>query len=119
MTKQGVHVKSGFIITSTMCLLFYDNQEKLLQFLMSEIRTAMGKLEKITGKIYEDSLNPLFVSVNSSPPVSIHGMIDSISNLGMNDSTVLGLIKQKYNQQTVWESYVKFIIIFNNCIGNR
>lgn len=37
MTKQGVHVKSGFIITSTMCLLFYDNQEKLLQFLMSEI----------------------------------------------------------------------------------
>ena len=116
MTKQGVHVKSGFILTSTMCLLFYDNQEKLLQFLMSEIRAAMGKLEKITGKIYGNSLNPLFVSVNSSPPVSIHGIIDSISNLGINDSTVLGLIKQKYNQQRVWESYVKFIISFSTIV---
>lgn len=116
MTKQGVHVTSGFIVTSTMCLLFYDNQEKLLQFLMTEIRAAIGKLEKITGKIFGDSLNPLFISVNSSPAVSIHGMIDNISNLGMNDSTVLGLIKQKYNQQTVWESYIKFIISFSTIV---
>lgn len=116
MTKQGVHVTSGFIVTSTMCLLFYDNQEKLLQFLMTEIRAAIGKLEKITEKIFGDSLNPLFVSVNSSPAVSIHGMIDNILNLGMNDSTVLGLIKQKYNQQTVWETYIKFIISFSTIV---
>lgn len=116
MTKQGVHVTSGFIVTSTMCLLFYDNQEKLLQFLMTEIRAAIGKLEKITKKIFGDSLNPLFVSVNSSPAVSIHGMIDNILNLGMNDLTVLGLIKQKYNQQTVWETYIKFIISFSTIV---
>lgn len=116
MTKQGVHVTPGFIVTSTMCLLFYDNQEKLLQFLMTEIRAAIGKLEKITKKIFGDSLNPLFVSVNSSPAVSIHGMIDNILNLGMNDSTVLGLIKQKHNQQIVWESYIKFIISFSTIV---
>lgn len=116
MTKQGVHVTSGFIVTSTMCLLFYDNQEKLLQFLMTEIRAAIGKLEKITKKIFGDSLNPLFVSVNSSPAVSIHGMIDNILNLGMNDLTVFGLIKQKYNQQTVWETYIKFIISFSTIV---
>ena len=116
MTKQGVHVTSGFIVTSTMCLLFYHNQEKLLQFLMAEIRAAIGKLEKITGKIYGDSLNPLFVSVNSSPPISIDGIIDNISNLGMNDSTVLGVIKQKNDQQTVWESYVKFVISFSTIV---
>ena len=116
MTKQGVHVTSGFIVTSTMCLLFYDNQEKLLQFLMTEIRAAIGKLEKITEKIFGDSLNPLFVSVNSSPAVSIHGMIDNILNLGMNDSTVLGLIKQNHKQQIVWGSYIKFIISFSTIV---
>ena len=116
MTKQGVHVIPGFIVTSTMCLLFYDNQEKLLQFLMTEIQAAIGKLEKITGKIFGDSQNPLFLSVNSSPAVSIHGMIDNILYLGMNDSTVLSLIKQKYDQQTIWESYVKFVISFSTIV---
>ena len=47
MTKQGSHVPTGFIVTSAMCLLFYDNQEKLLQFLMGEIQAAIRKLEKI------------------------------------------------------------------------
>ncbi len=116
MTKQGVNVISGFIVTSTMCLLFYDNQEKLLQFLMTEIRAAIRKLEKITGKIFGDSKNPLFISVNSSPAVSIHGIIDNILNLGMNDLTVLGLIKQQYDQQTIWESYVRFVISFSNTV---
>ncbi|MGE5633626.1 MAG: hypothetical protein ACM3VV_00185 [Deltaproteobacteria bacterium] len=116
MTKQGIHVIPGFIVTSTMCLLFYDNQEKLLQFLMTEIQAAIGKLEKITGKIFGDSQNPLFLSVNSSPAVSIHGMIDNILYLGMNDSTTLALIKQKYDQQTIWESYVKFVISFSTSV---
>ena len=50
MTKQGSDVPTGFIVTSAMCLLFYDNQEKLLQFLMGEIQAAIRKLEKISGK---------------------------------------------------------------------
>lgn len=78
-----------------MCLLFYDNQEKINQFFMGEIQAAIRKLEKISGKILGDSKNPLFLSVDSSPAVPIHGRIDNILNLGMNDSTVLGLIKQK------------------------
>jgi pyruvate,orthophosphate dikinase len=78
-----------------MYLLFYDNQEKINQFLMGEIQAAIRKLEKISGKIFGDSKNPSFLSVDSSPAVPIHGGIDNILNLGMNDSTVLGLIKQK------------------------
>ncbi len=116
MTKQGSRVPTGFIVTSAMCLLFYDNQEKLLQFLMGEIQAAMRKLEKISGKIFGDSENPLLVSVDSSPPVPIHGIIDNILNLGMNDSTVLGLIKQKYDQHAVLESYLRFVNSFSTIV---
>jgi len=116
MTKQGSLVPTGFIVTSAMCLLFYDNQEKLLQFLMGEIQVAIRKLEKITGKIFGDPENPLFVSVDSSPAVPIHGIIDNISNLGMNDSTVKGLIKQRYDQHTVWEFYLRFVNSFSTIV---
>ena len=116
MTRQGSRVPTGFIVTSAMCLLFYDNQEKLLQFLMGEIQAAIRKLEQISGKIFGDSENPLFVSVDSSPPVPIHGIIENILNLGMNDSTVLGLIKQKYDQHTIWESYLGFVNYFSTIV---
>ena len=53
MTRQGSRVPTGFIVTSAMCLLFYDNQEKLLQFLMGEIQAAIRKLEKISEKYLE------------------------------------------------------------------
>jgi pyruvate,orthophosphate dikinase len=116
MTRQGSRVPTGFIVTSAMCLLFYDNQEKLLQFLMGEIQAAIRKLEQISGKIFGDSENPLFVSVDSSPPVPIHGIIENILNLGMNDSTVLGLIKQKYDQHVVLESYLRFVNSFSTIV---
>lgn len=116
MAKQGSSIPPGFIVTSAMCLLFHDNQEKLLQFLMGEIQAAIKKLEKITGRKFGGSENPLFVSVDSSPSVPIHGLIDNISNLGMNDLTVLGLIKQKDDQNIIWESYVKFIISYSTIV---
>lgn len=112
MTRQGSRVPTGFIVTSAMCLLFYDNQEKLLQFLMGEIQAAIRKLEQVSWKIFGDSENQLFVSVDSSPPVPIPGIIENILNLGMNDSTVLGLIKQKYDQHAVLESYLRFVNSF-------
>jgi pyruvate, orthophosphate dikinase len=113
MTRQGSRVPTGFIVTSAMCLLFYDNQENLLQFLMGEIQAAIRKLEQVSEKIFGDSENPLFVSVDSSPPVPIQGIIENILNLGMNDSTVLGLIKQKYHQHAVLESYLRFVNSFS------
>ena len=116
MTKKGSHVPTGFIVTSAMCLLFSDNHEKLLQFLMGEIQAAIRKLEQVSGKIFGDSENPLFVSVDSSPPVPIHGIIENILNLGMNDSTVLGLIKKKYDQHAVLESYLRFVNSFSNIV---
>ena len=116
MTRQGSRVPTGFIVTSAMCLLFYDNQEKLLQFLMGEIQAAIRKLEQVSGKIFGDSENPLFVSVDSSTPVPIHGIIENILNLGMNDSTVLGLIKKKYDQHAVLESYLRFVNSFSTIV---
>jgi pyruvate, orthophosphate dikinase len=116
MNKQGVTLPPGFIVTSAMCLLFYDNQEKLLQFLMGEIHAAIQKLEKITGKTFGGSENPLFVSVDSSSYIPINSIIDNISNVGMNESTILGLIEKRYNQTEILESYLRFITLFSTAI---
>jgi pyruvate, orthophosphate dikinase len=94
MAKQGDPISPGFIITSVMCLLFFfDNKEKLIQFLMVEIRAAIRKLERLIGNLFGDSINPLIVSVYSSPAVPVRGRIDGILYLRMNESTVLGLMK--------------------------
>jgi pyruvate, orthophosphate dikinase len=116
MAKQGDPISPGFIITSAMCLLFFDNKEKLLQFLMVEIRAAIRKLERLTGNLFGDSINPSFVSVYSSPAVPVRGIINSILYLGMNESTVLGLKKQNNQKNTVWESYIRFIISFSTIV---
>jgi pyruvate, orthophosphate dikinase len=93
MAKQGDPISPGFIITSVMCLLFFLIKEKLLQFLMVEIRAAIRKLERLIGKLFGDSINPLIVSVYSSPAVPVRGRIDSILYLRTNELTVLGLMK--------------------------
>jgi pyruvate, orthophosphate dikinase len=119
MAKQGDPISPGFIITSAMCLLFFDNKEKLLQFLMVEIRAAIRKLERLTGKLFGDSINPSFVSVYSSPAVPVRGIINSILYLGMNESTVLGLMKQNNQKYSMGIIYSIYYLLFNHCIESK
>jgi pyruvate,orthophosphate dikinase len=113
MTQIGLHVPPGFVISTEACLSYLDQKEKGLQKgLIDEIKRAMAALEKQTGKGFGDPDKPLLVSVRSGAAMSMPGMMDTILNLGLNDETAEGLIKQTGNKRFVYDVYRRLIQLF-------
>src|SRR5512143_898414 len=106
MTQIGLPVPPGFVISTEACLAYLAQETKgLSPALMEEVRTAMAELQKKTGKGFGDPENPLLVSVRSGSAISMPGMMDTILNLGLNDVTAAGLIKQTGNERFVYDAY--------------
>jgi pyruvate, orthophosphate dikinase len=105
MTRLGLPVPPGFIITTEICEKFYEAGRRLPDGLMDEVRKSIRRLEGLTGKRFGDPENPLLVSVRSGAPVSMPGMMDTILNLGLNDETVEGLAKQSGKPEFAWDTY--------------
>jgi len=116
MTGMGLPVPPGFTISTEMCQAFYDNGEKLPDALKSKVLEALGKVEKLLGKKFGDTANPLLVSVRSGARASMPGMMDTILNLGLNDQTVDGLAKQSNNPRFAWDSYRRFLTMYSNVV---
>jgi pyruvate,orthophosphate dikinase len=109
MTRLGLPVPPGFIITTEICEKFYEAGRRLPDGLMDEVRKSIRRLESLTGKRFGDRENPLLVSVRSGAPVSMPGMMDTILNLGLNDETVEGLAKQSGKPEFAWDTYWRFM----------
>jgi pyruvate,orthophosphate dikinase len=109
MTRLGLPVPPGFIITTEICEKFYEAGRRLPDGLMDEVRRSIRRLESLTGKGFGDCENPLLVSVRSGAPVSMPGMMDTILNLGLNDETVEGLAKQSGKPEFAWDTYWRFM----------
>jgi len=109
MTRLGLPVPPGFIITTEICEKFYEAGRRLPDGLMDEVRKSIRRLEGLTEKRFGDRENPLLVSVRSGAPVSMPGMMDTILNLGLNDETVEGLAKQSGKPEFAWDTYRRFI----------
>ncbi|HEX7031645.1 MAG TPA: PEP/pyruvate-binding domain-containing protein, partial [Nitrososphaera sp.] len=116
MTRLGLPVPPGFIITTEICEKFYEAGKRLPDGLMDEVRKSIKRLEAATGKKFGDSDNPLLVSVRSGAPVSMPGMLDTILNLGLNDETVEGLAKQSNDPRFAWDAYRRFIQMFGKIV---
>ena len=112
MSRLGLPVPPGFIITTEICEKFYEAGKRLPDGLMDEVRRSMRHLESLTGKKFGESENPLLVSVRSGASVSMPGMMDTILNLGLNDDTVEGLARQSGDQRFAWDAYRRFIQMF-------
>jgi pyruvate,orthophosphate dikinase len=112
MTRLGLPVPPGFIITTEICEKFYEAGRRLPDGLMDEARNSIMRLESLTGKKFGDPENPLLVSVRSGASVSMPGMMDTILNLGLNDETVEGLAKQSGDPRFAWDAYRRFIQMF-------
>ncbi|MGC2242032.1 MAG: PEP/pyruvate-binding domain-containing protein, partial [Candidatus Aquilonibacter sp.] len=97
MTRAGLPVPQGFIITTAACLDFYRDGRKYPSGLDAQVERSMRELEQRTGKRFGDAADPLLVSVRSGARVSMPGMMDTILNLGLNDRTVVGLAKLTSN----------------------
>jgi len=116
MTKLGLPVPPGFIITTEICEKFYEAGKRLPDGLMDEVRKSIKRLEAVTGKKFGDPGNPLLVSVRSGASVSMPGMLDTILNLGLNDETVEGLAKQSNDPRFAWDAYRRFIQMFGKVV---
>ena len=115
MTQIGLPVPPGFVITTEACLDHLEQKKSgLAKELSEEIKAAMVALEKETGKKFGDAANPLLVSVRSGAAMSMPGMMDTILNLGLNDTSVKGLIKTSKNERFVYDLYRRLIQLFGN-----
>jgi pyruvate,orthophosphate dikinase len=116
MTRLGLPVPPGFIITTEICEKFYEAGRRLPDGLMDEVRKSIRRLEGLTGKKFGERENPLLVSVRSGSPVSMPGMMDTILNLGLNDETVEGLANQSGNPEFAWDTYWRFMQMLGKII---
>src|SRR5512135_2861618 len=117
MTQIGLNVPPGFTITTEVCNP-YLKQHHLSAGLMDSIKTHIKGLEKKTGKGFGSDSNPLLVSVRSGSAMSMPGMMDTILNLGLNETSLKGLIKQTANERFGWDAYRRFIQLFGEIALN-
>ncbi|ADE11162.1 pyruvate, phosphate dikinase [Sideroxydans lithotrophicus] len=111
MTQIGLNVPPGFTITTEACLAYLEKNQ-LPDGLMDAVKTHIQALEKKTGKGFGSGKNPLLVSVRSGSSMSMPGMMDTILNLGLNESSLQGLIKLTANERFAYDTYRRFIQLF-------
>ncbi|MFA6521016.1 MAG: pyruvate, phosphate dikinase [Candidatus Gracilibacteria bacterium] len=115
MTKLGLPVPPGFTMTTEACD-FYNKNSDYPKGFWGEFEGHLKMLEKKTGKSFGSGENPLLVSVRSGAAVSMPGMMDTILNLGLNDDTVLGLIKKTGNERFCYDAYRRFVNMFGEVV---
>ena len=118
MTQIGLPVPPGFVITTQTCLEYFDKGFSFPEGLIQQVREAIAEVEKVMNLGFGNSENPLLVSVRSGAAISMPGMMDTILNLGLNDTTVQGLIKQSGNERFGWDCYRRFLSLFGNIVLN-
>ena len=116
MTNIGLPVPAGFSISTEVCTHFYANRRTYPRSLTAEVTTALKKVEKAMGAKFGDPKNPLLVSVRSGARASMPGMMDTILNLGMNDTVAGGLIKKTGNDRFVYDSYRRFVQMYGDVV---
>lgn len=116
MSKIGLPVPPGFIITTEACKVYWTQGAGLLDEIWSDVRAAVARMEKATSRKFGSLESPLLVSVRSGAPVSMPGMMDTVLNLGLNDETVEALEKSSGDARFAYDSYRRFIQMYSNVV---
>ena len=116
MTNLGMPVPRGFTVTTEACTQYYEDGEVINDEIKAEIMTYIAELEAQTGKKFGDNENPLLVSVRSGARASMPGMMDTILNLGLNDTVVESFAKKTGNPRFAYDSYRRFIQMYSDVV---
>jgi pyruvate,orthophosphate dikinase len=116
MTRLGIPVPPGFTISTEACQRFFKRKGKLPEHLREQVQYAMTQLEKDRGKRFGDDSDPLLVSVRSGAKFSMPGMMDTILNLGLNDTAVRGLAEITGDARFAWDSYRRLIQMYADVV---
>lgn len=116
MVNLGMPVPQGFTVTTEACTQYYNDGRTVNPSIEAEIMEYLTQLEGITGKKFGDPTNPLLVSVRSGSRASMPGMMDTILNLGLNDTVVEGFAQKTNNPRFAYDSYRRFIQMFSDVV---
>ncbi len=116
MTNLGLPVPQGFTITTEACTQYYEDDRQINDEIMAEIMENIIKMEEITNKKFGDLENPLLVSVRSGARASMPGMMDTILNLGLNDTVVEVMAKKSGNPRWAYDCYRRFIQMYSDVV---
>lgn len=116
MTNLNIPVPAGFTITTEACREYFRNNKKYPPGMWEQVIGNLRKVEKDMGMGFGDPLNPLLVSVRSGAKFSMPGMMDTVLNLGLNETTLKALIKKTGNERFVYDAYRRFIAMFGTIV---
>jgi pyruvate,orthophosphate dikinase len=116
MTKIGLPVPQGFTISTEACTQYYEDGRQINPEIMAEIEEYIVKMEGITGKKFGDKENPLLVSVRSGARASMPGMMDTILNLGLNETVVETMAAKSGNARWAYDCYRRFIQMYSDVV---
>jgi pyruvate,orthophosphate dikinase len=116
MANLGLPVPPGFTITTEVCSCFYANGKNYPADLAAEVETALTEVGALTGRCFGDESNPLLVSVRSGAKASMPGMMDTVLNLGLNDSSVAALAQLAGDERFAYDSYRRFIQMYSDVV---
>ena len=117
MNLVGVPVPPGFTITTDVCNEYYEvGQETIVGILNDEVMAAVKHIETLMNSKFGDPKNPLLVSVRSGARASMPGMMDTILNLGLNDTVAEGMVEKTHNPHFVYDSYRRFVQMYGDVV---
>ena len=116
MTLMGLPVPDGFTISTEACIEYLSSDQQLDIDLTNEILDHLAKLEENTGKSFREEDELLLVSVRSGARSSMPGMMDTILNLGLNDSNVESFGAETNNPVFAYDSYRRLLQMFGNVV---
>src|SRR5882724_4078801 len=116
MTRIGLPVPAGFVITTEACAAYLADGKKTFRSFDKDVRRHLERLERAAGRRFGDPRDPLLVSVRSGAARSMPGMMETILNLGLNDATVEGLAARTRNERFAWDCYRRFVMMFGDVV---
>jgi len=113
-------VPPGFTLTTEICTYYYENKKSYPKELAGQVKTAMIQVEKIMGRKFGDSKNPLLVSVRSGARKSMPGMMETVLNVGLTEKTIPGMIAQSGgNERFVYDAYRRLIMMYSDVVMEK
>jgi pyruvate,orthophosphate dikinase len=116
MCRANLPVPPGFTISTEVCNIYFENNNRVPEDIHKEMLQALEKLQKEMRQTLGDTENPLLVSVRSGAKFSMPGMMDTVLNLGLNDKTVQALERKSGNPRFAYDCYRRFIQMFGNVV---
>ncbi len=116
MTRAGLPVPPGFVVTTEACNAFFENGKSFPDGLWDQVKEGLSKIEEKVGKRFGDPKNPLLVSVRSGAAFSMPGMMDTVLNLGLNEETAQGLAEQTGDLRFALDAYRRFASLFGEIV---